>query len=227
MTNRLDQEFLYLGNLRWTFSPVMSLFKKIFKSTSKSETRHSKDGGVDRGKYMPEINEPADERFTKNFIANGGKLIYNITPSEIQQSFDNILLENDWYEQQVYCWDEHLIDTFKGYNLDFGIYNNDAPFFLTTCESLIADNGSILVCSKQLKEKKINEFPINIVVYATTSQIVNNIGEGLRIIKDKTKGRIPSNITTIKNFQASKDEKDFMSYGSSTKNLYLLLLEDL
>ena len=38
--------------------------------------------------------------------------------------------------------------------------------------------------------------------------------------------KIPTNITTIKHFKSS-DEKDFLSYGSSAKNLYLLLLEDL
>jgi len=175
---------------------------------------------------MPDINTPADERFTKNFILNGGKFLYNITLEEIQQSFDNILLENDWYEKSVYCTNQNLIDTFKGYNLEFGV-DNTAAFLLTTCESLVADNGSILVCSNQLKEKKLKDFPKNIIVYATTSQIVNNIGEGLRIIKNRTAGKIPSNITTIKNFDSSEDEKDFMSYGSSTKNLYLLLLEDL
>jgi hypothetical protein len=35
-----------------------------------------------------------------------------------------------------------------------------------------------------------------------------------------------TNITTIKYFEKAKDE-DFLQYGSSAKNLYLLLLEDL
>ena len=61
-----------------------------------------------------------------------------------------------------------------------------------------------------------------------SSQFVENISEGMRIIKNKSKERIPTNITTIKDFEAESDkEKDFMTYGSSTKNLYLLLLEDL
>jgi len=204
----------------------MSLFRKLFKGTSKSDPERLEGNPSERSKYMPDINTPADERFTKNFILNGGKFLYNITLEEVQQSFDNILLENDWYEKNVYCTNENLVDTFKGYNLEFGVDNSSA-FLLTTCESLVADNGSILVCSNQLKEKKLKEFPKNIIVYATTSQIVNNIGEGLRIIKNRTAGKIPSNITTIKNFDNSEDEKDFMSYGSSTKNLYLLLLEDL
>ncbi|MGI9560493.1 MAG: lactate utilization protein B/C, partial [Flavobacteriaceae bacterium] len=49
---------------------------------------------------------------------------------------------------------------------------------------------------------------------------------GLQGIKVKNKKKIPSNITTIKHFKID-DETNFMSYGSSTKNLYLILLEDL
>ena len=83
-----------------------------------------------------------------------------------------------------------------------------------------------MVCSHQIKEKKLNDLPDNFVIFATTSQLVGTIGEGLRGIKNKYKSQIPSNIPTIKHFKV-KEEKDFLSYGSSSKNLYLLLLEDL
>ena len=63
-------------------------------------------------------------------------------------------------------------------------------------------------------------------MFSTTSQLTDTISEGMRKIKNQSKNLIPSNITTIQDFE-SKKEKDFMSYGSSTKNLYLLLLEDL
>ena len=90
----------------------------------------------------------------------------------------------------------------------------------------MAKNGSILLSSNQIKEKKLSELPFNFVVFATTSQLVDTISEGLRIIKTRNPNQIPTNITTIQDFETDK-EKDFMSYGSSTKNLYLLLLEDL
>ena len=41
-------------------------------------------------------------------------------------------------------------------------------------------------------------------------------------VKEKNKSKIPTNITTIKHFKAA-DDKDFLTYGSSSKNLYLLL----
>ena len=95
-----------------------------------------------------------------------------------------------------------------------------------TCEYLIADDGSLLISSNQIAEKKLKDLPPNFIIYATTSQFVENIGEGLRGIKNKNREKIPTNITTIKHFKALED-KDFLTYGSSSKNLYLLLLEDL
>ena len=204
----------------------MSLFRKIFGNTSKSDSPHSDKESDVRSKYMPDVNTPADERFTKNFIINGGRFLYALNQDEINENFDNILLENDWYEGDVFCMDDNLKDLFKGYNLNFGT-EKKSSFFLTTCESLVANDGSLLVCSKQLKELKLNYLPEYIVVFGTTSQIVNTIGEGLRLIKNRNSGSIPNNITTIKNFESKEDDKDFMTYGSSTKNLYLLLLEDL
>ena len=64
------------------------------------------------------------------------------------------------------------------------------------------------------------------VVFAKTSQILENKTEGLREIKKRYEKDYPTNITTIKYFEKAKEE-DFLQYGSAAKNLYLLLLEDL
>ena len=69
----------------------------------------------------------------------------------------------------------------------------------------------------------LSDFPDNFIILSDTTKFKNSIGEGLAAIKSKSK-KIPSNITTIKNFQISQ-EKDFLSYGTSAKNLYLILLE--
>lgn len=203
----------------------MSLFKRFLNPKSKLDKDQDIPESADRGKYMPDVKLPTDERFMLNFKNNGGKFLYCESEDEVKEAFDNILLENDWYEKQSCCFDTNLKDKFKGFNLEFNKSAN-AEFFLSTCEYLIANDGSILISSNQIKERKLNDLPANFVILASTSQLIDTIGEGLRGIKFKNKQRIPSNITTIKNFETQK-EGDFMSYGSSTKNLYLLLLEDL
>jgi len=202
----------------------MSLFRKLFGSKSNSSEEELKDN--QRGKYMPDVKLPIDERFTINFKANGGKFLYCENLDEIYEALDNIIVENSWQDKKALIFDDNLKDRFKEANLIDTCKISESTYFLTTCENLIADDGSLLISSRQIAEKKLKELPSNVVVFATTSQIVENIGEGLRGIKSKNRERIPTNITTIKHFKSS-DEKDFLSYGSSAKNLYLLLLEDL
>ncbi len=200
----------------------MSLFKRLLNPNFKSDESAKKS---ETSKYYPEEKLPIDEKFTYNFNKNGGKFLYCENVEEIRESFDNILMENDWYEQEVFCINDALMQRFDGFNLTFS-KNTQAKFFLSTCESLVAKNGSILFSSNQIKEKKLSELPFNIIIFATTSQLVDSLSEGMRIIKSQSVKHIPTNITAIQDFETNK-EKNFMSYGSSTKNLYLLLLEDL
>jgi LUD domain len=203
----------------------MSLFKKIFGSKADETEKESKSN--ERGKYMPEIKLPIDEKFTINFKANGGKFLYCDDLNEIFVNLENIIEENEWQDKKILILDKNLDDKFKNSKISSTNKISEASIFLTTCENLIANDGSLLISSNQIFEKKLPELPVNFIVYATTSQITENIGEGLRGIKSKNKQKIPTNITTIKHFKSTTDEKDFLSYGSSSKNLYLLLLEDL
>lgn len=201
----------------------MSLFRKIFGLKDNAE-EHIKNH--ERGKYMPEIKLPIDEKFTINFKANGGKFLYCENMQEINDSLNEILKENKWEDKNAFILDERLKSLFKEFSFNCTKKASEATYFFSTCEYLISDDGSLLISSNQIAEKKLKELPPNFIIYATTSQLVESIGEGLRGIKGKNRDKIPTNITTIKHFK-TLDEKDFLSYGSSSKNLYLLLLEDL
>jgi L-lactate utilization protein LutB len=207
----------------------MSIFRNIFKKSSGSDEKSRT--GADRSKYMPEEKLPLDEQFIHNFTQHGGRFLYAIDENEIHKHFEDILVEHDFFETDVFCNDEQLKSRFNDFNLQYNHSKINSSFFLTTCEYIISDNGAILFSSNQIKESKPKELPDTFVVLASTSQIVESIGEGLRGIKFNSKGVIPTNITTLKNFQekAIKEEreKELMNYGIPNKRLYLLLLEDL
>ncbi|WP_178987630.1 LUD domain-containing protein [Winogradskyella schleiferi] len=202
----------------------MSLFRKFFGKKSDETEEHIPN--QERGKYMPEVKLPVDERFTINFKANGGKFLYCENFDEVKESFNAILDENNWQDDKVFLFDQRLSDLFKAFDLNTTKKLSESTYFLSTCEYLISDDGSLLISSNQIAEKKLIELPDHFIIYATTSQFVETIGEGLKGIKAKSKATIPTNITTIKHFKTA-DDKDFLTYGSSSKNLYLLLLEDL
>jgi L-lactate utilization protein LutC len=204
----------------------MGIFSSLFGGGKKKKV--SKETVETRGVHMPDLNLPIDEKFTIHFKKNGGKFIYCDSLEEVSQAIDNIVEENHWQDTPFFVMDPRLEEKFSREKISFTQKSSGSEVFFTTCEHLIAQNGSILVCSNQLKERKLNELPENVIVFATTSQLVESIGEGLKAIKKKYRQGIPANITTLKHFQATDDNADdFLTYGSSSKHLYLLLLEDL
>ncbi|MBE99550.1 LUD domain-containing protein [Flavobacterium coralii] len=200
----------------------MSLFKKIFGGASDV---NNEEKNQETSPFLPDEQLPADELFTQNFRKNGGKFLYCENLPEVHEQFLNILEENDWFECEALCFEPKLYSL-----LDENRLTHDKPsnpkFLLAGCENLVADEGSVLLSSNQIKQNKPNDLPANIVIFATTSQIVSNKSDGLRVIKKKYDKEYPTNITTIKYFEKAKEE-DFLQYGSAPKNLYLLLLEDL
>jgi hypothetical protein len=204
----------------------MSIFNKLFGS----KTNKQKDSQEqERGKHMPKIELPIDEKFMIEFKENGGKFLYCSDEKEVLSHFDSILAENDWNGSECYIKNEDLINQFTPFNLNLTRKIDKAVFFVTTVEALVAEVGALMISSNQIAEIKLNEYPENLIIVAKTSQIVKNIGDGLTDIKNKNKPRIPSNITTIQHFKINEtgEEKDFLTYGSFTKNVYLLLQEDL
>ena len=195
----------------------MNFFKKLFNTPKQNET-------PDENLEFQDL--PIDQIFVKNFIKNKGKFLYCTTLQEVTVNLSNIIQENSWIT--ISCNDYDLLKLVKAIKVETTEeLNKKMPFFLS-CEHLIAENGSILFSSNQLKEHKIPELSENFIVYATTSQLVNTKGESLTGIKSRYQGNIPSNISAINNFNIDAIEEDFMSYGNTnSKNLYLLLFEDL
>lgn len=201
----------------------MSIFKKIFGSGSDASQEANEN---DYNPFQEAHSQlPVDEQFTLNFKKNGGKFLYCENIAELNEQFENILEENDWFESEALCMESRLFSMLDENNISRT--NVTQPkFLLASCENLIAEEGSVLFSSNQIKQHKPNDLPDNIVIVATTSQIILSKSDGLREIKKRYTNDYPTNITTIKYFEKVKEE-DFLHYGSSPKNLYLLLLEDL
>lgn len=197
----------------------MNFFKKLFSNKIESP----KEKGIQK----QEVHLSLDDLFVHNFINKGGKFLYCTNHSDVLNNLIGILDENQW--KNITCLDEKNLANYTdalSIDISFDI-NNNAPVF-TSCEHIISDSGSILFSSNQLKEKKLHELSTNFIVFAKTSQLVKDMGQSLTGIKNNYKETIPTNISAIKNFAPEKDEENFLSNpNSNSKNLYLLLFEDL
>lgn len=199
----------------------MKFFNSLFKGNS-SRKKSKEDQEREQSKFMPKVKIVIEERFIINFIDNGGKFLYSENYNELNENLSLILKENSWVKEDLLITNNKIKSEYKLPN-SIKVNQENSKCFVTDCENLIADDGSILISSNQIEEKNLSDFPSNFIILSDTTKFKNSIGEGLAEIKSKSK-KIPSNITTIKNFQISQ-EKDFLSYGTSAKNLYLILLE--
>lgn len=203
----------------------MSFFKKLIQVFQPSDLVED-NPTVHRSQYLPEQKLPVDELFTLNFNDNGGKFLYCESVDELNEAFINILVENDWFETEALTYETSLFSMLQENNIQYSEVKNPT-FFFSGCENLIAEDGSILFCDKQIKNNKAHDLPDNIVIVARTSQMTRTKSDGLREIKRKYGSALPTNITAFNYFKPSSNESDFLGYGRSPKNLYLLLLEDL
>lgn len=205
---------------------MKKLFRSFFKS--KKSSTQEEESEIEY-KYLPKKDELVEEKFTLNFISNGGKYLYAIDSDECEQYFNEILKENNWEEKSMLCFKKDFTKNFIPNNkIKFNKSNLNSNLFITDCEFLVAKDGSILVSAEQIQSYKSNDLPNNIIVMAKTSQLSETLSKGLEGIRIKYSNNLPSNITSIKNFNKNEGEDlNFLTYGSSAKNLYLILLEDL
>lgn len=201
----------------------MSLFKKFFGTGNDASHEESQSEFSNAPSNFSLL--PVDEKFTFNFKKNGGKFLYCENLDEVKDQFLNILEENDWFECEVLCYEPKLFSLLDENKLHYN-KPSDPVFLFAGCENLLADDGSVLFSSNQIKQNRPNDLPSNIIILATTSQILPAMDDGLRRIKKNYQKDYPTNITNIKYFEKAKVE-DFLHYGSIAKNMYLLLLEDL
>ncbi len=195
----------------------MNFLKKLFKSKSEIEQEEVK---------KHDVNLSLDDAFVHNFIQKGGKFLYCTKMEEVVSNLSNIIKENSW--DAIICSDVDLLKITKKVALKTkSNFDNTTPFF-TTCEHLVANDGSIMFTSNQLGSCKFSSLSKNFIVYATTSQIVSNTNEGLTSIKNRFSGNIPTNISSVKNFNPKHIETDALDFGTANaKDLYLILFEDL
>jgi L-lactate utilization protein LutC len=183
----------------------MNIFKKIYKSYKKSS--------AERQINEQEVNLSLDDSFVHNFISKGGRFLYCTSISEVASNLKEILKENNWNE--ITCSDFDLLKITD--KLDINIQkktSENTPYF-TSCEHLIANKGDILFSSNQIGSNKLSSLSKHFVVYATTSQLVKNMGEGLTGIKTNFQGNIPTNISSITNYKIDVDDDSFLTYGNS------------
>ena len=196
----------------------MSVWNKLFGRNKKNPDFEA------TSPYLPEKKNEIEIIFAEKFTQKGGKFIYSEDVNSTDKFFKLILEENHWSQQDILCFDPQLIQRFGLETLADHFNPQHFKVLLIGCEYLIANKGTVLICHHQLKDFKLESLPDFFIVFSGLDNFVNDVSEGMSNLKNKYAVQLPTNITTL-NVKNSKDENDFLSYGNSAKNLYLILQE--
>ena len=162
--------------------------------------------------------------FAKNFTSSGGRFTFIDEKNSTNEIFKKIIEENQWTLDNVCSLDSNLSK-----NLDIRLIrkidNDNVKALVTECEFLLSNTGRILICNKQIKSNRIESLPPVVIILAKSNQFVSDVSEGMTKLKMKYKTNFPTNITTI-NVKNKLNEDNFLSYGNSAKDIYLILSDD-
>ena len=172
-----------------------------------------------------EVTVPLDEKFAENFTSTGGKFIHCINQQEVLDTIKDIISENDWDE--ALSFDNDINDLLKKIDITYSDKSGANSVFFTTCEALIANDGSILISSNQLKGRKLPNLPYDFIILSRIDNIITNRSDGLGSLISRYGKNIPSGITTVKGPKTVTGTNNILDSGSinTSKNIYLLLVE--
>jgi len=170
-----------------------------------------------------------DIAFVESFRRVGGEFYY--CESE-EHFFDQLFL----YKKQnnlehLYVWEPELKKLLHEGGVDFvgdeANFVQQADAGLTTCEALIARTGSILVSAATASGRRLSIYPEQHLVIARSSQVVADIGDGLRGIQEKYGEKLPSMISLTSGPSRTADiEKTLVLGAHGPRRLVLFLLDD-
>ncbi len=206
--------------------------EKILKQIRKALTHKSSQeiGDVDKESEIFNVSEePLEIQFAQNFLALNGKFIFCENSTEFIENFDFISKDNNW--KNLFCLEPTIKDLLNKASIKFS--DQEADFLatdigITLCECLVARTGSVMITSKQASGRRLPIYPNEHVVIAFTSQLVYNIKDALKFIREKYNNQIPSMIATISGPSRTADiEKTLVQGAHGPKEIYVFLIDDL
>ena len=100
-----------------------------------------------------------------------------------------------WTDEDILIINKEIKSTYK-LKTEFKSSLEEAKCFVTDCENLIAGDGSILISSNQIHEKKLDNFPENFIIISDTRKLKNESSATKRttVVKRSPALILPSSI---------------------------------
>ena len=202
------------------------MLKKIRKALL--EKRDNPYPNLEDTPLYEEYNDHLDILFAGQLSAVSGNFVFCEDEIQLIENLLDLAEKNNW--RRIYAWESGLQSLLSKY--EFPFYSTDTEFLnadvgITYCEALVARNGSVLVSNGTAAGRRLSIYPHIHIVIAYTSQLVLDLKDGFKLLKEKYPESMPSMVSNITGPSRTADiEKTLVLGAHGPKELYVFLLED-
>jgi L-lactate dehydrogenase complex protein LldG len=149
--------------------------------------------------------------------------------SEVQLMENLLALIEERGLRKIHVWEPAIQAILDKYELPY--YPNDEDMMemevgITTCEALVARQGSVMVSSANAGGRRLTIFPETHVVIAHSRQLVLDIKDALAGMQRKYGAILPSSISFITGPSRTADIEKTLVFGAhGPKALYVFLMD--
>jgi L-lactate dehydrogenase complex protein LldG len=202
-----------------------NILKKIRQALSESTPIPFPQSEGSHSVFQPS-RQDLEIEFAEQFTKLQGKFIFCIDHQELVTQLNALIGHQTW--KKVYCREEklrgmlkeHAFDSFSDTEL------GDCDAAITTCESLVARTGSIVLSSASPSGRTVSVYaPVHICI-AYADQLVYDIKDGLVALKEKYQQQLPSLMTFATGPSRTADiEKTLVVGVHGPREVYLFLVD--
>lgn len=202
------------------------MLKKIRKALL--EKRDNPYPNLEDTPLYEEYTDHLDILFAEQLSAVSGNFLFCEDEIQLIENLLDFTEKKNW--RKIYAWEPKLKSLLSNY--EFPFYSTDTDFLnadvgITFCEALVARNGSVLISNGTESGRRLSIYPHIHIVIAYTSQLVLDLKDGFKLLKDKYPASLPSMVSNITGPSRTADiEKTLVLGAHGPKELYVFLLED-
>ena len=202
------------------------MLKKIRKALL--EKRDNPYPNLEEAPLYDDYSDLLEVLFAEQLTLVAGKFVF--CEDEIQFIENLLLLADEKSWRKIYCWEPELQEKLAQY--EFPFYSTDTDFLqaevgITHCEALIARNGSVLVSNGGGAGRRLSIYPHYHIVVGYTSQLVLDLKDGFKKLKEKYGEKLPTMISNVTGPSRTADiEKTLVLGAHGPKELIVFLLDD-
>lgn len=173
-------------------------------------------------------NVELDVLFAENFTSSGGKFIFADTSEDFVEILKQLKTQFSW--KNLYYWEDEVKEILDGHDslkISIGSNLENSQAAISLCEYIVANDGSIILSSKQASTRGLSVFPDAHIILADASRLVYNLDAGVKKFNKKHGTELPFLIYLSDKASAeNKSSNQLILNATGTKNIYVVFVDE-